>query len=65
MKTKSMSFMNVKDILSRDEMKGIMAGAGSCTNCIKGGVSYACGSVGGPRGTVCSCSVAFPTTNNC
>ena len=29
MKTEKMSFKNIKDVLSRDEMKGIMAGSGS------------------------------------
>jgi len=28
MKTEKMSFKNIKDVLSRDEMKGIMAGSG-------------------------------------
>jgi len=34
MKTEKMSFKNIKDVLSRDEMKGIMAGSGSgCGTC--------------------------------
>lgn len=32
MKTEKMSFKNIKDVLSRDEMKGIMAGSGGCYN---------------------------------
>jgi len=28
MKTEKISFKNIKDVLSRDEMKGIMAGSG-------------------------------------
>lgn len=32
MKTKKMSFKNIKDALSRDEMKEIMAGSGCCGN---------------------------------
>ena len=28
MKTEKMSFKNIKDVLSRDEMKSIMAGSG-------------------------------------
>jgi hypothetical protein len=31
MKTEKMSFKNIKDVLSRDEMKMIMAGSGSCS----------------------------------
>ena len=31
MKTEKMSFKNIKDVLSRDEMKKIMAGSGSST----------------------------------
>ena len=36
MKTEKMSFKNIKDVLSRDEMKSIMAGSGgsTCSNCI-------------------------------
>ena len=30
MKTEKMSFKNIKDVLSRDEMKMIMAGSGAC-----------------------------------
>jgi hypothetical protein len=33
MKTEKMSFKNIKDVLSRDEMKGIMAGSGSGGRC--------------------------------
>ncbi|HYX09037.1 MAG TPA: hypothetical protein VE912_20055, partial [Bacteroidales bacterium] len=48
MKRKELSFMNVKeaDLLSRDEMRNIMAGSGNicnvCTNC---GPSYNVGEV--------------------
>jgi len=31
MKTEKMSFKNIKDVLSRDEMKGIMAGSNVTT----------------------------------
>jgi hypothetical protein len=31
MKTEKMSFKNIKDVLSRDEMKMVMAGSGSVT----------------------------------
>ncbi len=35
MKTEKMSFKNIKDVLSRDEMKEIMAGSGeSCGLCV-------------------------------
>jgi len=33
MKTEKMSFKNIKDVLSRDEMKGIMAGSGEGSLC--------------------------------
>ncbi len=33
MKTEKMSFKNIKDVLSRDEMKSIMAGSGGI-NCL-------------------------------
>ncbi len=45
MKTEKMSFKNIKDVLSRDEMKKIMAGSGAayfyfctCSN----GTGFAC-----------------------
>jgi hypothetical protein len=31
---KSMAFKNIKDILNRDEMKGVMAGTGNVQTCI-------------------------------
>jgi hypothetical protein len=42
MKTEKMSFKNIKDVLSRDEMKGIMAGSGWCYsyNCTCGSTGY-------------------------
>ncbi len=69
MKTEKMSFKNIKDVLSRDEMKSIMAGSGgggaTCSGCVAGGISYTCGTdtVGGR--TICSCPAANSTTNNC
>jgi len=33
MKTEKMSFKNIKDVLSRDEMKSIMAGSGPAVDC--------------------------------
>ncbi|MCW5909669.1 MAG: hypothetical protein KIT62_01285 [Cyclobacteriaceae bacterium] len=33
MKTEKMSFRNIKDVLSRDEMKSIMAGSGGGGTC--------------------------------
>ena len=42
MKTEKMSFKNIKDVLSRDEMKEIMAGSeggGSCGLCVIEGVN--------------------------
>ena len=57
MKTEKMSFKNIKDVLSREEMKGIMAGSGggSCGNCtVPGYTSVACYSGAGSGGS-CSC----------
>jgi len=43
MKTEKMSFKNIKDVLSRDEMKSIMAGSGvegySCRSCCTSGAT--------------------------
>lgn len=33
MKTQKISLANIKDVLSRDEMKSIMAGSGDATSC--------------------------------
>lgn len=58
-------FKDIKNILSRDDMKTIVAGCGgggACTNCSKG-VSYACGT--NPLNNKCSCPIPDPTINNC
>lgn len=48
MKMRKMSFGNIKDVLSRDEMKEIMAGSGSlCGFCEVNSVFYACEFGGG------------------
>lgn len=70
MKTEKMSFKNIKDVLSRDEMKGIMAGSGgggSCTSCIAGGISYYCAySAGiGGRPAECTCSSSGSNGTGC
>ena len=47
MKTKKLSFKEVSGALSRDEMKNIMAGSGSCYICTcnqTGGCASCCGS---------------------
>ena len=44
MKTEKMSFKNVKDILSRDEMKKIMAGSGDLT-CTSGPIYNSGGAI--------------------
>ena len=59
-----MSFGNIKDVLSRDEMKGIMAGSGGgggrvCGSCTKNGIHYACTETSGGH---CRCSA---TTGSC
>lgn len=49
MKIKKISFGNIRDVLSRDEMKEIMAGsAGFCGICKVGDDHYSCVSYGGP-----------------
>lgn len=67
MKTLKMSFKNIKDVLSRDEMRGIMAGSnpGTCsvrccstceaktiTDCDRATVETSCGNV---SGATCNC----------
>jgi hypothetical protein len=43
MKAKKMSFQNIKDVLSRDEMKEIMAGSGyPCRHCCQGNLILYC-----------------------
>ena len=44
MKTEKMSFKNIKDVLSRDEMKSVMAGSGtdSCPQACSGDSSKNC-----------------------
>ena len=58
MKTKKMSFKNIKDVLSREEMKKIMAGSGgggACGTCTgHGGTTEDCAT--GPVTGVCFCS---------
>ncbi len=56
MKTERMSFNNIKDVLSRDEMKKIMAGSGEagCGNCK--GTSTACAA--GPVTGTCICGTS-------
>jgi hypothetical protein len=67
MKIEKVSFKNIKDILSRDEMKNIMAGCGggngACTNCAGAGGSVACGR--NPLDNKCDCPTANPSWNNC
>jgi hypothetical protein len=56
MKTQKMSFKNIKDVLSRDEMKVIMAGSGgtgssnlqTCINCVNTAVNTTCNSFNVP-----------------
>lgn len=57
MKTARMSFSNIKDLLSREEMKEIMAGSGSseCGYCsVPGYGNVRCYS-GGNSGVPCLC----------
>lgn len=68
MVTEKMSFKNIKDVLSRDEMKSIMAGSGgsTCNGCAGNGGSVACGSAVDRSGTtICTCPTANPSWNNC
>jgi len=58
MKTEKMSFKNIKDVLSRDEMKGIMAGSGSGIVCV-----YSVGPV--VTGGACSGSSVAQCTDYC
>jgi len=46
MKTEKMSFKNIKDVLSRDEMKSIMAGSNLqiCFNCVNTAANISCNS---------------------
>ncbi|MCC6835561.1 MAG: hypothetical protein IT213_11265 [Cytophagales bacterium] len=60
MKTEKMSFRNIKDVLSRDEMKSIMAGSGleACGGCqspVNGQWAYC---VKGGNLTTCTCMPA-------
>jgi hypothetical protein len=57
MKTEKMSFKNIKDVLSRDEMKGIMAGSGplSCGFCYPDNIKRPCGNGYGINGSPCVC----------
>ena len=71
MKTEKMSFKNIKDVLSRDEMKSIMAGSdgggggGSCSSCYAGGVAYHCEFTSTPSGGFCSCSAGGNDGTGC
>jgi len=64
---KKLSFKNIKDVLSREEMKIIMAGSssGSCTTCVSGGISYTCVSSTVAGRTTCGCPAANNYLNNC
>jgi hypothetical protein len=59
MKTGKISFKNIKDILSRDEMKSVMAGSGGegCGNCNSQYGVIACST--GPVTGTCFCAGAF------
>ena len=65
MKTEKLSFKNIKDVLSRDEMKQIMAGSysTSCTSCYERGTSYSCEYTSGLN--KCTCSVANSDGTGC
>jgi hypothetical protein len=66
MKTEKMSFKNIKDVLSRAEMKMIMAGSGkTCTSCYAQGIAYHCEYESGPRGAFCTCSVSGNDGTGC
>lgn len=72
MKTEKMSFKNIKDVLSRDEMKGIMAGSGGCgVTCVSMNVSQVMNCVSGcySNGTLdCHCywcCSAYACGNRC
>lgn len=67
MRTEKISLKNIKDVLSREEMKNILAGyaSGDCTTCISGGVSYTCSSLTVNGRTSCSCPAANNYSNNC
>jgi hypothetical protein len=55
MKTQKISFKNIKDVLSRAEMKNIMAGSGleSCGACFNGGYGSYCLKGGNLSGCTC------------
>ena len=55
MKIQKLSFSGIKNVLSRDELKKIMAGSGSCTpsSCTNEGLSIPC----------CTCDIS--TLNPC
>ena len=60
MKKEKMTFKNIKDILSRDEMKMIMAGSDNgpaCGSCADRQGSYACSGI--------NCACPSPTGNAC
>lgn len=47
MKAEKMSFKNIKDVLSRDEMKAVMAGSGTCAAHVPAGTSPGTGGYAG------------------
>jgi hypothetical protein len=54
MKTQKISFSNIKDVLSRDEMKNIMAGSGSYPTCLTRRYGfYESGLCSGPSVSAC------------
>ena len=65
-----MMFMNVKDVLNRDQMRTIMGGtvdpdAKSCTSCYAGGIAHNCAysTTGGQD--ICTCSAANNDGTGC
>jgi hypothetical protein len=65
MKIEKMSLRNIKDILSRSEMKVIMAGSGggSCPSCFVNGASMGCYTQTVGSKTGCRCGLVGSTTN--
>lgn len=66
MKEKQLNFGNIIDVLSRDEMRLIVAGYGkSCTSCYKNGVSYSCTYSSAHGADACTCSVSGNDGTGC
>jgi hypothetical protein len=65
MKTEKMSFKNIKDVLTRDEMKSIMAGSGTSSwrsACYNGNTYwYICYT----SGTTTTCNYAYSRETGC